>query len=40
MKNKYEKPSVRIVELQYKYQILAGSGDPIRNAPWWDGEGG
>lgn len=40
MKKKYEKPSVRIVELQYKCQLLAGSGAPIRNAPWWDGEGG
>jgi hypothetical protein len=40
MKKKYMKPSFRVVELQHKCQILAGSGDPVRNVPWWDGEGG
>lgn len=40
MKKKYKKPSVRIIELQHKCQILAGSGDPTRNVPWWDGEAG
>ncbi len=39
-KNIYEKPSFRVVELRQKCQILAGSGDPQRNVPWWDGEGG
>ncbi len=39
MKKKYMKPSVRVVELQHKCQLLAGSGDPTRNVPWWDGEG-
>ena len=40
MKKKYMKPSFRVVELQHKCQLLAGSGDPIRNVPWWDGEAG
>ena len=39
MKKKYMKPSVRVIELQHKCQLLAGSGDPTRNVPWWDGEG-
>ena len=40
MKKKiYEKPTMTVVELQHKCQILAGSGDPTRNVPWWDGEG-
>ena len=39
-KRAYEKPSFRVVELQHKCQLLAGSGDPKRNVPWWDGEGG
>ena len=39
MKKKYMKPSFRVVELQHKCQLLAGSDDPIRNVPWWDGEG-
>ena len=39
MKKKYMKPSFRVVELQHKCQLLAGSGDPIRDVPWWDGEG-
>lgn len=39
-KKAYEKPSFRVVELQHNCQILAGSGDPIRNVPWWDGEAG
>ena len=40
MKKKYMKPSFRVVELQHKCQLLAGSDDPIRNVPRWDGEGG
>ena len=40
MKKKYENPSMRMVELQHQSQLLAGSGDPNRNVPWWDGEGG
>ena len=40
MKKKYEKPSVRVIELQHKCQILAGSDDPVRDVPLWDGEGG
>ena len=40
MKKKiYEKPTMTVIELQHKCQLLAGSGDPIRNVPWWDGEG-
>ena len=39
MKKKYMKPSVRVIELQHKCQLLADSGDPTRNVPWWDGEG-
>ena len=39
MKKKYMKPSFRVVELQHKCQLLADSGDPTRNVPWWDGEG-
>ena len=38
-KKRYEKPAMRVVELQ-QHQMLAGSGDPVRNTPWWDGEGG
>ncbi len=37
-KKRYEKPTMRVVELQ-QHQMLASS-DPKRNAPWWDGEGG
>ncbi|MBQ2015940.1 MAG: hypothetical protein II207_02945 [Clostridia bacterium] len=40
MKKKYMKPSIRLEELYYQCQILAGSGDPIRDVPWWDGEAG
>jgi hypothetical protein len=40
MKKKiYEKPTMTVIELQHKCQLLAGSGDPTRNVPWWDGEG-
>ncbi len=38
-KRAYEKPSIRVIELQHKCQLLAGSGDPVQNVPWWDGEG-
>ena len=38
-KKAYEKPSMSVIELQHKCQLLAGSGDPTRNVPWWDGEG-
>ena len=40
-KKTYEKPSMKVYQLQSKAQILAGSGeDPIqREVPWWDGEG-
>ena len=31
-KRAYEKPTC-------KASILVGSGDPVRNVPWWDGEG-
>ena len=30
MKKNYQKPSMRIVELHHKAQILAGSGDSFR----------
>ena len=39
MKKKYMKPSVIVIDLQHKCQLLAGSGDPTREVPWWDGEG-
>ncbi len=40
MKKKiYEKPTCSVVMLQHQTQLLAGSGDPTRNVPWWDGEG-
>ena len=38
-KRAYEKPSMRVVELQHKCMLLTRSGDPTRNVPWWDGEG-
>ena len=38
-KKKYEKPSFKVVLLQHRTMLLAGSGDPIPpDAPWWDGE--
>ncbi len=39
-KRAYEKPSMRVVELRHKCILLTRSGDPTRNVPWWDGEGG
>ena len=39
MKKKYIKPSFTVEELHYRCQLLAGS-DPVRNVPWWNGEGG
>ena len=39
MKKKYNKPSMRVVELQNKFQMLASSDDPAKEIPWWDGEG-
>ena len=30
---------MRVIKLQHKCQLLAGSGDPTTNVPWWDGEG-
>ena len=38
-KRAYEKPTCRVIVLQHKASILVGSGDPVRNVPWWDGEG-
>ena len=38
MKKKYMKPSFRVVELQHKCQLLAGSNDP-QGVPYWGGEG-
>jgi hypothetical protein len=40
MKKKiYEKPSMKVYQLQSKAQILAGSGDSYPpDAPLWDGE--
>ena len=40
MKKKYMKPSFRVVELRHKCQILANSGEPKRDVPWWEGEAG
>ena len=40
MKKEYMKPSLKEVKMDHKCQILAGSGDPMRNAPWWDREAG
>ena len=39
MKKKYEKPSMTVYELYNKGCLLFGSGDPVRNVPWWSGEG-
>lgn len=42
MKKKiYEKPTCKVILLQHKTMLLAGSGDPIPppGVPWWDGEG-
>ena len=36
----YEKPSITIINLEYTCQILTKSGDPAKDVPWWDGEGG
>ena len=40
-KKTYEKPTFKVILLQYKTMLLAGSGGPIQpdNVPWWDGEG-
>lgn len=41
MKKKiYEKPTFKVILLQHKTMLLAGSGDPTPGVPWWDGEGG
>ena len=38
-KKTYEKPTMKVVLLQHKTMLLAGSGDPIPpNASWWDDE--
>ena len=40
MKKKYMKPSFRVVELQHHTHLLQTSDpEPLRNVPWWDGEG-
>ena len=40
MKKKiYEQPSMMVIDMEYAYHLLAGSGDPTREVPWWDGEG-
>ena len=40
MKRIYQKPEINEVLLDVTGQLLAGSGDPTRNVPWWDGEAG
>ncbi len=40
MKKKYMKPSVRVIELQHKCQLLAGSDKDSLGVPYYDGEGG
>ena len=40
MKKEYIKPSLKVVKMDHMCQILAGSGDPTRDVPWWEGEGG
>ena len=37
MKKEYKKPTMRVVLLRQRCQILAGSGE--RDVPWWNGEG-
>ena len=39
MKKYYMKPTMKMVEMSNDAELLAGSGDPTRNVPWWDGEG-
>ena len=39
-KKTYEKPTCKVILLQHKTMLLAGSGgDPTPGVPWWDGEG-
>ena len=40
MKKEYLKPTMRVVKLQHRSQILTGSGESIPPAgvPWWDDE--
>ena len=39
-KKTYEKPTYKVILLQHKTMLLAGSGDPIppTGVPLWDGE--
>ncbi len=37
-KKKYEKPTMKVYELQSRTQILCASSDPL-GVPYWDGEG-
>ena len=40
-KKTYEKLTCKVILLQHKTMLLAGSGDPIPpDAPWWGGEAG
>lgn len=38
MKKKYEKPSMKVYELQSRACLLQASADPL-GVPYWDGEG-
>lgn len=38
-KKSYKKPTVSVVELQNKIQLLYASSKPT-SVPWWGGEGG
>lgn len=40
MKKKiYEKPTMKVVLLQHRTQLLTTSDPYPPDAPWWDGEG-
>jgi len=40
-KKTHEKPSMKVVLLQNRTMLLAGSGGSVQpgNVPWWSGEG-
>ena len=37
-KKKYEKPSMKVYQLQSQSKLLAGSGEPPLGGPWPGGE--
>ena len=39
-KKTYDRPMMKCIRLKHTARLMAASGDPVRNVPWWDGEGG